>query len=99
MNIAIIDEVLTDYYKFNHSITKISKNKSITSTKIKSIIKNYGVVFLEKNPQYKKEENVSIEDYKSYIQSSNYIEPSKTIDKTINKPRVKQEESSYIDNF
>lgn len=66
-SIKEIENVLEHFYKLNYKITKINKECNLSVTKIKNIIKIYGPIYEKKFPQYKKNEIVTTDDFKKYL--------------------------------
>lgn len=76
LNLSEIDIILNGYYRDKISSTQLSKTLKISPSKIKNVIKNYTTAFLNKFPEYKPIDNVSVDMYEQHILSSGYI-PSK----------------------
>lgn len=96
LNINEIDMVLNSYYKDKVSITQMSKNMKLSSSKIKNVIKNYSDTFLTKFPQYKPVDDVSVNDYEQYILSGSYTPAKLEIEKKSRTTKVKTDD--IIDN-
>jgi len=83
LNINEIDMILNSYYKDKISITQMSKNIKLSSSKIKNVIKDYSDAFLTKFPQYKPVDDVSVNDYEQYILSGSYTPAKLEIEKKV----------------
>jgi hypothetical protein len=81
LNLNEIDTILNAIYKNKISPTQISKNMKISPSKVKSVIKDYSEVFLNKFPQYKPIDEISADMYELHISNNDY-NPSK-LDKNI----------------
>ena len=96
LNIDEIDKILNSYYRDKVSSTQISKIMKISSAKVKNVITNYSTAYLNKFPQFKPMEDISINTYETHILSSTY-EPSKIdIPAPTKKERKKKEVVSSL---
>lgn len=69
-----IETILELFYKKKLSITRISKDYKFSATKVKSIINKYSSVYIEKYPEYKLSENITIDEFKHYLENKTKIE-------------------------
>ena len=92
LNIDEIDLILNGYYAQKISSSQIARNMKISIQKVKNVIKDYSAIYLNKYPQYKPIDEVSVDVYEQHILSSSY-EP-RTID--INKLAKKKKVSPLI---
>jgi len=101
LNINEIDVILNTYYNDKISVTQIGKNMKIASSKVKSVISDYSGAYLNKFPQYKPVDDVSVNEYEQYILSGSYTPSKLTIEKSKRQTRVLNDthgKSKYTSN-